>query len=222
MWGVLKKPPTGPGVAHCATLAKCLPDKLLWLAACSENSTKKDPGVEERAILSCYLACAVLDCSMGMKSGFYCLPWTLGSYSSPPVSHVLLESFYSCSTVLDHCGIISSSFPEHNITPGCQFLCRSSAGAQGHFSPNGNERGVQTSYRPPSLHTWCSKCRSFLVAVFPSLNNKWYIFKKRAAGCQTEGLPGAGNENKPFSLFLFVVVLPAKNVYFSWNRLTAH
>lgn len=210
MWGDLKKPPTGPGVAHCATLAKCLPDKLLWLAACSENSTKKDPGVEERAILS----------------------WTLGSYSSPPVSHVLLESFYSCSTVLDHCGIISSSFPEHNITPGCQFLCRSSAGAQGHFSPNGNERGVQTSYRPPSLHTWCSKghgniklmrkCRSFLVAVFPSLYNKWYSFKKRAAGCQTEGLPGAGNENKPFSLFLFVVVLPAKNVYFSWNRLTAH
>ena len=41
------KTPTGPRVAHCATLAKCLPDKLLWLAACSENSMKQDLGVQE-------------------------------------------------------------------------------------------------------------------------------------------------------------------------------
>lgn len=41
------KTPTGPRVAYCATLAKCLPDKLLWLAARSENSMKPDPGVKE-------------------------------------------------------------------------------------------------------------------------------------------------------------------------------
>lgn len=45
--GVLQKLPLSPVVAHCATLAYSLPDKLLSLAACGENSMKQDLEMQE-------------------------------------------------------------------------------------------------------------------------------------------------------------------------------
>lgn len=46
-------------VAPCATLVKCSPDKLLRLAAWSENSVKQDLRVWGEAILSCRLALCI-------------------------------------------------------------------------------------------------------------------------------------------------------------------
>lgn len=98
--------------------------------------------------------------SRGVTGPFWSLPWTLCSYSSPPVPTFYRDNFTATYQLLNYyvCRMLQSLLPEYKIALSCQFLCASTSEAPGPSS----WRGMKEELRFPTellLHSrsWCSR-----------------------------------------------------------------